>query len=71
MDPATRRNCTDDQLPSCDTGPAGRFLFVVREISQAVSRHRIRAAKVERHAVVASTPAVTESTENNRKHNLS
>lgn len=33
-------DCSVDDLPGCDTGPAGRLMFVVREALAAWRRHR-------------------------------
>lgn len=71
MDPAKRQKLIDDRVPSCETGPAGRILFVIREISQAVSRHRIRTAKVGNRAAVAAALTGTGTTENKGKNNFS
>lgn len=39
---AGERCATAEAVPGCDTGPAGRAGFVLREIRAAVARRRVR-----------------------------
>lgn len=42
MDVMQKQAPTEDPVPTCSTGPVGRIMFVIREISQAIRRHRKR-----------------------------
>lgn len=40
MNPIQKQCPAEERIPTCSTGPAGRIVFVIREISRAIrSRH--------------------------------